>query len=53
MTSLPYTSADALAVALVQRMRNAFGTGDLPRRRAEVSYRRLVARLATTSPACG
>jgi hypothetical protein len=49
MTSLPYTSADALAVALVQRLRNAFGTGDLPRRRAEVSYRRLVARLATTS----
>ena len=46
----PYPTPGALEAAIVQRLRNTFGSAELGRRRSEVAYRRLVARLAATAP---
>lgn len=45
-----YGSPEALEAAIVARLRSRFGAAELARRRPEVAYRRLVARLAATSP---
>jgi hypothetical protein len=45
-----YTDPRALEAAITQRLRNRFGTAELARRRSEVAYRRLIARLATQAP---
>ena len=39
----PYPTPGALEAAIVQRLRNTFGSAELGRRRSEVAYRRLVA----------
>jgi hypothetical protein len=45
-----YADPRALEAAITQRLRNRFGPGELARRRSEVAYRRLVARLAVQAP---
>ncbi len=45
-----YASSEALGHAIAQRLRNAYGDEELPRRRNEVAYRRLTARLAIADP---
>ena len=45
-----YASGEALGAAITQRLRNVFGADELPRRRHEVAYRRLVARLVSADP---
>ena len=48
-----YASGDALGTAITQRLRNTFGAVERTRRRDEVAYRRLVARLAVADPLTG
>lgn len=45
-----YESGEALGRAITQRLRNVYGPEGLTRRRDEVAYRRLVARLAVADP---
>jgi hypothetical protein len=45
-----YADPRALESAITQRLRNRFGAAELARRRSEVAYRRLIARLAVHAP---